>query len=195
MPRYLDRRSVLIALAAMGIGSSVDARHRKHKHKHKKPKPVPPSPPPPSPPPPPTPGQCDDRGGNAAICGPYCCNFFPVCCDYALDINGKKCYDTESTCCPASTGGGACALNETCCPPRKGGLVSSCANTGLSDHCCAPDSGGSCPATKDCCPSSTTNSVNQGCCKAGRACCNVAADCNTAAGEVCGQFDGCCGPF
>lgn len=172
-----SRRTLLGLLATLGVGVADAVAKKKKKKKKKK-------------------GTSQCYGyTNPTVCGPYCCDNYEPCCDYALDTTGKRCYGTTFQCCPAELGGGACALNETCCPALKGGLVATCANTALGDHCCATDSGGSCPATEDCCPSSTTNSVNQGCCRSGRGCCNVDTDCNTAAGEVCGQYDGCCGGF
>src|SRR4051812_21046587 len=129
----LDRRSVVIALAAMRIGSSATAKHHKKKHKMRKERKKSP---------------CNKRYPHR--CGAYCCiDLLSACCDYPLDPGGKDCYDRTSHCCLAEFGGGACTPNETCCPAQKGGLAASCANVPLGQHCCPGESGGFCTIEKE----------------------------------------------
>lgn len=188
------RRSILALLAAFPalMASSTTAKHKKHKKKRKPVPPSPPSPPDSPPPPPPPPAQC--TAFKPVVCGPYCC--YPedsVCCDDALDINGKQCYPTDSLCCPINLGGGACKLNLTCCPAQKGGVVATCANISLGQFCCPPDSGGFCDVDQWCCPSAVTNSHNLGCCQFPQSCCNSDIDCiSGVGGPVCDHFTGCC---
>jgi hypothetical protein len=185
------RRSFLALLATFPalMANSTDARHKKHRKK-RKPSPLPPPPPP---------RQCDSYEPNSFACGPYCCDprYQAICCDYPLDVSGKRCFDTESQCCPANLGGGGCKLNQTCCPAQKGGVVASCANTSLGQFCCSANSGGFCDVGQGCCPSETTNSHNLGCCLSpeglpgAASCCNTSSDC-TPGLSVCNVFTGCC---